>query len=258
MNLYNEFFEQLVNWQYTLNSTISSYIKSVNENGLSAAIVVLVISFIYGLVHAAGPGHGKALVSFYFLSRGGSYKKAIKMGYLISVVHAFSALSITFVVYFILHGFFSKTFKELSNISMIISAIMIILVGIYLFIQAIKAKKEKEQTNFSKEKSEYAVAFSAGIVPCPGVMTIVLFCISSGNLYLGVLAAIAMSIGMGFTISLAGILTSYASSKGGNFLKTKGYLLEIFGAIFIILLGIFLLSINAQSMFAPEVMEPPF
>ena len=57
---------------------------------------------------------------------------------------------------------------------------------------------------------------------------------------------------MGFTISLAGILTSYVSSKGGSFLKTKGYLLEIFGAIFIILLGIFLFSINAQILFAPQ------
>ena len=182
MNLYTESFDQIVNWQYHLNSSIASYIKAVNENGISAALVVLGISFVYGLVHAAGPGHGKALVSFYFLSRGGSYKKAIKLGYLISLVHALSALSVTFIVYFIVQGLFSKTFKELSNISMIISAVMIIAVGIYLFIKAIKAKKEKERTDFSKEKSEYAVAFSAGIVPCPGVMTIVLFCVSTGNL----------------------------------------------------------------------------
>lgn len=252
MSLYHEFIGQIVDWQYHLNSSVASYIQSVNENGLTAVMVVLAISFIYGLVHAAGPGHGKALVSFYFLSRGGSYKKAIKLGYLISIVHALSALSITFIVYFILHGLFSKTFKELSNISMVISAVMIIAVGIYLLIKAIKAKKEKEQTDFSKEKSEYAVAFSAGIVPCPGVMSIVLFCISTGNLYLGVLSAIAMSLGMGFTISLAGILTSYASSKSGNYLKTKGYLLEMLGAIFIILLGIFLFTVNAQSLFAPQ------
>ncbi len=252
MNLYTEFFNQLVNWQYYLNSSISSYIKAVNENGLSGVLVVLAISFLYGLVHAAGPGHGKALVSFYFLSRGGSFKEAIKLGYLISLVHALSALIITFIVYFILQGLFSKTFKELSNISMMISAVMIIVVGIYLFVKAIKAKKEKERTDFSKEKSEYAIAFSAGIVPCPGVMTIVLFCISTGNLYLGILSAVVMSLGMGFTISLAGILTSYASSKSGNFLKKKGYILEMFGAFFIILLGVFLLSVNAQILFTPQ------
>jgi len=258
MNLYKDFFAQLVEWQHYLNSSVSSYINTVNEDGLSASAIVLAISFIYGLVHAAGPGHGKALVSFYFLSRGGSYKEAIKLGYLISIIHAFSALSITFIIYYILHELFSKTFHELSNISMLISAIMIIAVGIYLFVKAIKAKKEKERTDFSKEKSKYAVAFSAGIVPCPGVMTIVLFCISSGNLYLGILAAIAMSLGMGFTISLAGILTSYASSKSGEYLKTKGYLLEMLSAIFIIFLGIFLFTINAQSIFTPQEMAPPF
>ncbi|MCK9492170.1 MAG: sulfite exporter TauE/SafE family protein [Sulfurimonas sp.] len=258
MNFYSEFLHKIVNWQYHLNDSVASYINSVNENGLSAVMVVLAISFIYGLVHAAGPGHGKALVSFYFLSRGGSYKEAIKLGYLISIVHALSALSITFVIYFILKGLFSRTFQELSNISMIISAGMILAVGIYLLVKAIKAKKEKEQTDFSNEKSQYAVAFSVGIVPCPGVMSIVLFCISTDNLYLGVLSAIVMSLGMGFTISLAGILTSYASSKSGSFLKTKGYLLEMFGAIFIILLGVFLFTINIQSLFAPQDAAPMF
>ena len=91
------------------------------------------------------------------------------------------------------------------------------------------------------KKSELAVAFSAGIVPCPGVMTIVLFCIVLKQFVLGILAAIAMSIGMGLTISIAGILSIALNKKAGGFLNKKGYILEMMGAALVLMLGVFLL-----------------
>lgn len=58
---------------------------------------------------------------------------------------------------------------------------------------------------------------SIGIVPCPGVMSIVLFSIILGYINLGILSAITMSIGMGITISLAAILsTQIKKSKSKN------------------------------------------
>jgi ABC-type nickel/cobalt efflux system permease component RcnA len=117
---------------------------------------------------------------------------------------------------------------------------MIVLVGLYLIYHAFKHKNERDKSVKSLKKSEVAVAFSAGVVPCPGVMTIVLFCIVLKHYFLGVLAAIFMSIGMGFTVSLIGILSIYANKKSNNFLKTKGYILEIFSGVLILLLGLFL------------------
>jgi hypothetical protein len=57
---------------------------------------------------------------------------------------------------------------------------------------------------------------------------------------LGVLSALAMSIGMGLTISIAGILSIAVNKKAGSFLDKKGYILEIIGAILIFCLGLFL------------------
>ncbi len=59
---------------------------------------------------------------------------------------------------------------------------------------------------------------------------------------LGVLAAITMSIGMGLTISLAGIFSIAINKKFGGLLGNKGYLLEMFGALIIFCLGLFLLQ----------------
>jgi len=52
-----------------------------------------------------------------------------------------------------------------------------------------------------------------------------------------------MSIGMGLTISLAGILSIALSKKGGGFLEKKGYILQMLSGILIVILGIFLVQV---------------
>ena len=244
MDLYNQFINTLIQYQFKINSYISSTIRSINdENTLSSSIIVLGIAFLYGLIHAAGPGHGKALVGFYFSTNKNDYSQAFRLGYLISIIHAISALTLTFGIYFFLDTMFRQNFNYYSKIAMQISAVIIILVGIYIIASSYLARKQKQKTILTN-KSKYTLAFSAGIVPCPGVMTIVLFCIMLEQHLLGVLAAIAMSIGMGFTISIVGILSILFNKKTNSFLENKSFILEIVGGILIFGLGVILLSIN--------------
>ena len=244
MNFYDDFIKQITQYQFEINSYISSTIRSINdENTLSGSLLVLGIAFLYGLIHAAGPGHGKALVAFYFSTSKNAYSQAFSLGYLISIIHAISALVLTFGIYFILESMFRQNFNYYSKITMQISAGLIILVGLYIITSSYLSRKHKEQ-KLEKNKSKYALAFSAGVVPCPGVMTIVLFCIILKQYLLGVLAAISMSIGMGFTISLVGILSISLNKKTNNFLENKSFILEILGGILILLLGVLLLYIN--------------
>ena len=124
---------------------------------------------------------------------------------------------------------------------MMSSSIIIILVGIYLIYNAIREKyKPCHNDKVAENKSKYAVAFGVGLVPCPGVMTIVLFCIMLKQFTLGILAAIAMSIGMGLTISIVGILSVLFANKTSNFVNKKAYILEAVSGLLIVLLGVFL------------------
>jgi len=238
---YAKFLQTLVHWQYQLNSFISTNIRSLNdENSLSTSLMIVGVAFVYGLIHAIGPGHGKALVALYFTSNKSDYKKAFKMGYMISMIHAFSALIFTFGIFFILKTMFRKNFNEFSEMAMQISAVMIIGVGMYLIYEAYSGRKHKEKHLKKSSKSEMAVAFSAGIVPCPGVMTIVLFCVVLQQYTLGILSAIAMSIGMGLTISVAGILSIAFGKKTNGLLNERAYILEMIGGILVLSLGIIL------------------
>jgi len=240
--MYSNFIREITQWQYELNKFISSNIRELkDESSISTSLIVIAIAFVYGVVHAVGPGHGKALVAFYFTSNKSDYKKAFKIGYLISIFHAISALIFTFVIYFIIEKMFRKSFQEFSNVAMIVSAVMIIIVGLYLLYEAYANRKEKEKGIDKTNKSEYAVSFSAGVVPCPGVMTIVLFCIVLEQYAVGILSALSMSIGMGLTISLAGIFSIALNKKAGGFLRSYGFILEMAGALLVLLLGTFLL-----------------
>ena len=239
---YSNFIKQITLWQYELNRTIATNIREINdENYLGVYAVVIGIAFLYGLIHAAGPGHGKALVALYFSKGKGDYKEAFKLGYLISIIHAVSAILITFTLFFILKTMFRQNFNEFSNTAMMSSSIIIILVGIYLIYNAIREKyKPCHNDKVAENKSKYAVAFGVGLVPCPGVMTIVLFCIMLKQFTLGILAAIAMSIGMGLTISIVGILSVLFANKTSNFVNKKAYILEAVSGLLIVLLGVFL------------------
>ena len=240
----NELITIFMEFQQNLNSMIALNLREVSQNNsLELNLIILGIAFIYGVIHAIGPGHGKLLVSSYFLSNGKDYKKAFKLGYMISIVHTISALTITLVTFFILKTMLSKTFNETSAIITKISGFLILGIAIYLIYETFFQKEQEEKVSEKDiKKKEIVLAISAGIIPCPGVMTIVLFSIMVSKLYIGVLSAILMSIGMGFTISLSAILATkikqVTNKKHNNITK----ILHIFSIIMISCLGIYLIS----------------
>lgn len=48
--------------------------------------------FLYGLVHTLGPGHGKAVITSYFVGEGGSLRRGLWMGIRIAVLHVLAAV----------------------------------------------------------------------------------------------------------------------------------------------------------------------
>jgi nickel/cobalt transporter (NicO) family protein len=245
--LYALLLRTLTTWQYELNKLISHMLKTIDSGEVfGASMTILGIALVYGIIHALGPGHGKALVGLYFLKEGGSYQKALKMGYLIALVHALSALGLTLGIYYLIDAMFSKTFQTFSMHAMSVSALLIIAVGGYLVYEAWRERHGCESLQTSHKKSAVAVAVSAGIVPCPGVMTITLFALHMGHVVLGVASALVMSVGMGLTISLAGIGSVAIKHKSDGLLGKYGHWLQIASALLVMGLGVVLLAASLK------------
>lgn len=237
MTLYQDFLNFVVHTQQKLNIQISDYFDRLESGESIVFFYILLVSFIYGLVHALGPGHGKMVIASYFLAKEAKVKEAFKAGFLTSVFHTLSALFITIVLYTFFQSSITKYFQEINANMYKVSAVFIILIALYLLYEAITDKDEEEKLEKIQNKNLLAVSMSIGIVPCPGVMTIVFFAMILGYVTLGVLSAITMSIGMGITISLAAILaTQIKNSRFKNYKKYINFL-TYSSIVFLLFLG---------------------
>lgn len=204
---YHEYLGAIVAWQKTINEGIVHAFETLeNQQSIEVYASIVLSAFVYGLVHALGPGHGKAAIASYFLIHGAKTRDALKAAFLTSLVHTFSALSVTWVLYLFFRQTIMRHF-ELINANMYkLSGVLLIVLASLLWFEVRKAHSENALKTGSS--SLLKIAFSVGIVPCPGVMSIVLFAMILGYYSLGVVSAISMSLGMGLTISLAALVST--------------------------------------------------
>jgi len=254
----NRSFSGLRTFQRNLHEKMADLVEAVRESRNPSVILILfVISFIYGVVHAIGPGHGKSIAASYFLSRDVPLSRGLLMGGLMALLHAGSAIVVVLTVYLILRHSYLSSLENVSHIIRIISYALISMIGLLMFIAAIRdGRTDRSQIhdggtmNGTKRRSLFSVALAVGIVPCPGAILILLFCLSMQLPAMGVFLVLVMAIGMGITISTVGSIAILTRKGFSKFLpensKTRRILLtglRLLGSFLIFFLGgIFLLG----------------
>lgn len=84
---------QAVIIQTKLNREITATLREAKDgDSFWPGLVIIGLSFAYGVFHAAGPGHGKMVTTTYFLSRDAGWKQGVAMGTLIAAVQAVTAI----------------------------------------------------------------------------------------------------------------------------------------------------------------------
>ncbi len=72
---------------------LSGLIRAAKADG-SAAYTLLGISFLYGVFHAAGPGHGKAVISSYLVANNETWRRGIVLSFASAILQALTAIAI--------------------------------------------------------------------------------------------------------------------------------------------------------------------
>jgi len=62
------------------------------------------ISFIYGVFHAAGPGHGKAVISSYMLANEIALRRGVVLSFLSAAIQAMTAIALITLAFLVLRG----------------------------------------------------------------------------------------------------------------------------------------------------------
>ena len=238
--------------QKVLHQKLSNLAKSIKEQPtIKTYFWLILFAFLYGVIHALGPGHGKFVALSYFMSEDIEIKKGIIVGSSIAFLHAGSGFVAVMILYKILSNSYLKTIDNVSRQIQLISYGLIILVGLVLVVKNIFFNKKNQNIQNISNKSMLSIILAVGLVPCPGAVILTLFSISINSIHLGAIMVLAMGAGMALTISIIGIVTIllkkgtlgiFASQSELQWKLTKG--MQIFGASAIVLIGALLFFSN--------------
>jgi len=85
--------------QAEINRALAQAVLRLKTEGLLVSTAVLAsLSFAYGVLHAAGPGHGKAIISSYVLANERTVRRGIYLSFLAALIQALSAIAIVGVL----------------------------------------------------------------------------------------------------------------------------------------------------------------
>jgi nickel/cobalt exporter len=231
--------ERLIAMQRWLYGGMAESMHSTTS--LDALPALVALAFLFGVVHALMPGHGKSVLVSYHLGRPGRWGEGVVTGSLLALTHVGSAVvlvlaGIAVISRSVAAGGRAPSFE-------IASAILIVLIGAWLLFRSTRTQ-EHEHARGGK-----ALAVATGLVPCPLTTFILTFALAKGILAVGFVAVGGMLAGVMTTLvafavtaviareRLLPLLSSTEQMRG-----TIGKAMEIISAVAVVALGLLMLT----------------
>jgi nickel/cobalt transporter (NicO) family protein len=124
----------LVGWifaeQAAFYRSLSGYIRASKDDG-AAMWGLFGISFLYGIFHAVGPGHGKAVISSYLVANEETWRRGVTLSFVSAGIQSVVAVIIVAIAVVLLEAT-AKTIGWTVHIVEIVSYALIILIGLRL------------------------------------------------------------------------------------------------------------------------------
>jgi nickel/cobalt exporter len=128
----------LLTFQREANRMIAQHMRAIRDGETSAPLLIgMLLAFVYGVLHALGPGHGKVIVVSYFLSRDAQIMRGFLMGLQIAVFHVLSAAVMVTLADLVLRQAFGSAPGEVAGVRLA-SYGLIALIGVAMTWQALR------------------------------------------------------------------------------------------------------------------------
>jgi len=116
--------------QAAFYTALAAMLRSAKVDG-SALWGLMGISFVYGIFHAAGPGHGKAVISSYLVANEETWRRGVTLSFASALLQAVTAVLVVGVAA-VLIGATAKAMGDTVHVIETVSYALIVLVGIRL------------------------------------------------------------------------------------------------------------------------------
>lgn len=245
----SRFIAQLLMWQHQLQRGLTMAITRLSSTPSAATwLTLLGASFGYGVFHAAGPGHGKAVLSTYLITQGGAIRRALALSVAAAFMQALTAIVMVGLLVFGLNWLTSQAMTSVIWVQRA-SYALIALLGLWLCIRSLRQLRsayrpapathtrdtsahhghehqhaqhhhhddcgcshaihvEPDQTG--RGRTAVATVFAIGIRPCSGAILVLGAASLLGHFAAGVAAVLAMAAGTALAVSALGLLSVVA------------------------------------------------
>lgn len=238
--LFSDFFRWVAAQQSAFYQELTGAVRDMKQNG-SAFWTLISLSFLYGVFHAAGPGHGKVVMSSYVLANRETAKRGAVLCLLSSLLQALVAIGVISILA-ILFNATSLVITDASRFLEVGSYVLVTVLGAYLVFKAIRGLLSAQPASHDHHhghhhdhhhshdhdhhhdescgcghahapspeladqakgsvKAAVAAIFSVGLRPCTGALIVLVFALAQGLFWAGVLSALAMGLGTAITVT---------------------------------------------------------
>lgn len=244
---YGQAMAWLQRQQQSLNRTLAASVRDLKAQGsLAAALVLAGISFLYGVLHAAGPGHGKAIISSYAVASAETIRRSITLSFMAAFFQALSAIALVLILALALKSTgleiqqFSRRLEQVSFALIAIFGLWLLVTALrrYVFAPARPAlaghhhhhehhhhhdhhdhahdhgshhghahiPEPKDLAGPWSWRRSIAIAAAVGIRPCSGAIILLIFALTQGMLWAGIAGTFAMALGTAITVAVLAVL----------------------------------------------------
>jgi ABC-type nickel/cobalt efflux system permease component RcnA len=125
-------FAWVLDKQQTLQRTLAMSVKGLKtDNPIGGALTLAGLSFLYGILHAVGPGHGKTIISSYVVANEETARRGVIISFIAAAMQACTAVVLVGLLLFGLNAS-GLLINAWSNQLESVSYAMIALLGLYL------------------------------------------------------------------------------------------------------------------------------
>jgi ABC-type nickel/cobalt efflux system permease component RcnA len=206
------------------------FAKLIARKNLGPGFILLslLVALFWGAAHAFSPGHGKAIVAGYLVGTRGRVRDAVLLGLIVTATHTSGVFALGGVTLLLSAFIVPEQLYPWLNLA---SALLVVGVGLGILRWRLRGwRKGGYQAHHHEHAHDHAqghhhhhhdheegrragllgIGISAGIIPCPTALVVLLAAISLQRVGYGLLLIVAFSVGLAASVTSIGLLAVLA------------------------------------------------
>jgi nickel/cobalt exporter len=228
-------------------------------SGRGVLLLFLLAAFGWGALHALSPGHGKTMVAAYLVGTRGTARHAVALGATVTITHTIGVFALGAVTLALSQYILPEQLYPWLTLT---SGLLVVIVGVNVLRSRVRAAREAREAAHHHHhhhhhhddltwRSLVGMGASAGLIPCPSALVVLLGAVSQHQVPLGLLLIVAFSLGLAMTLTALGLAVVYAG-KATSRLRVSSRVATVLPALSALVIVGFGLALTLRAV--PHVM----